>query len=202
MFSLQNYPSISTTISNVNAVVVEVFLWFVFITCATFVTYFIVSTFIFISNNRQYRHLLSKPDADKTEEERIRTHDLSNAVKASETRLLLLGAIIGVFGIAYLFLSSYLYLNDTIRENMWQAIYYCVGILGIGIVWYGIRYIVKLMKYMGLPEGDLERLRLSRQIEIIKKKLKILLIIVMTLVILYFALVITIANSTVTITSP
>jgi hypothetical protein len=182
----------NTTLSNLDAFIIEILLWFIFITVSSFATYFIVNTFILISNNRQYRHLLHKDESTKTEQEKSAQHRALTAIKAAETRLGMLGAIIAFFVIAYVLLSSYIYLGPTVREQMWQIIYYGVGGLTILIIIYAGAFLWQKMKYHQLPSDDLERERIVVSVGKIRKRLKMLLMIIIGLILTYLVLLITI----------
>jgi hypothetical protein len=185
---------VTVAINDINALVIEILLWFIFITVSSFVTYFIVNTFILISNNRRYRQLLHKPDDQKSEMENKLQYRTLTAVKAAETRLGMLGVIIAAFILAYVLLSSYIYLGPSVREQMWKIIYYAVGILAITVIVYAIAWLMQKMKYNKLPTDDLQRIRINAAIDNIKKRLKVLLLIIFSLILIYLALLITITK--------
>jgi ABC-type multidrug transport system permease subunit len=186
------YPKVNQQLGDLDTFIIEIFLWFIFITLASFVTYFVVNTFILISNNRWYRQQLHKKPEEKSEQAKERMVKILAAVKTAEKRLGLLGAIIVFFIIAYLILSSYVYLPTQVREHMWQVIYYGVGFLTLLIIFYSISYLSQKMQLNGLPDDDLQKGRIFSNIDRTKRKLKILILIVFSLIMTYLVLLVTI----------
>lgn len=185
---------VTIAIDDINAFIIEILLWFIFITVSSFVTYFIVNTFILISNNRRYRQLFHANDSQKTETEKKLQHRTLTAIKAAETRLGMLGIIIACFIAAYVLLSSYIYLEPEVREQMWQIIYYAVGGLAFVIIVYAVAWLTQKVKYNRLLPDDLQRIRITATVESIKKRLKILLLIIISLILAYLVLLVTIVK--------
>jgi len=79
-----------------------------------------------------------------------------------------------------------------VREHMWQVIYYGVGFLALLIIFYSVSYSFQKMQLSGLASDDIQKATTLRNIESIKKKLKILLCIVFSLIMTYLVLLITI----------
>ncbi len=185
-------PTDDQKLGNVDTLIIEIFLWFIFITLASFVTYFMVNTFILISNNRRYRRQLHKNPEENSVQAKDQMAKILIAVKNAEKRLGLLGAIIVFFIIVYLILSSYIYLPTQVREHMWQVIYYGVGFLTLLIIFYSISYLSQKIQLNGLPDDDLQKQRIFSNIDRTKRKLKILILIVFSLILTYLVLLVSI----------
>lgn len=199
--AISHTVKLAATLAGLEEIIVEIILWFVFFTVAAFYIYFVANTVILIDNNRLYRNLLSIADDRKTkEEEYFQKKALAN-IKSAEKRLVALGVIIALFTLICIALSSYLYLNPSILENMWSIIYYGVGILSLLIILYGLAFVFQKIKYASLPKDDLTSQRLKGKIQTIKKRLKFFLLCIMLLILLYFALLVVITKGVQDITS-